>query len=63
MTRTYLGEFEHIVLDLWAGSASDADAIRAMEELGSQLARARDSYTTTKAYDEELFGQDFAPEQ
>jgi len=56
-------EFEHIVLDLWAGADSDVQARAAIHALGDRLAEARQRYASTKAYDEELFGDEFAPEQ
>jgi superfamily II DNA or RNA helicase len=56
-------EFENIVLDLWAGAPSDVQGRAAIHDLGSRLAEARSRYATAKAYDEELFGQEFAPEQ
>ena len=56
-------EFENIVFDLWAGAASNEEARRALDDLGSRLAEARHRYLAARAYDEELFGQEFVPEQ
>jgi superfamily II DNA or RNA helicase len=53
-------EFEDIVLDLWAGADSDQAARARFAELGDRLVGARHRYQESKAYDETLFGQDFA---
>lgn len=56
-------EFEDIVLDLWAGAESDAAASARFAELGDRLVGARQLYQESQAYDETLFGQDFAAEE
>ncbi len=53
-------EFEEIVLDLWAGADSDQAARTRFTELGDRLVGARQRYQESKAYDETLFGRDFA---
>ena len=53
-------EFEDIVLDLWAGADSDQAARDRFAELGDRLVGAQHRYQGSKAYDETLFGQDFA---
>ena len=53
-------EFEDIVLDLWAGADSDQAARDRFAELGDRLVGAQHRYQESKAYDETLFGQDFA---
>ena len=56
-------EFEDIVLDLWAGAESDEAAEARFAQLGERLVSARQRYLENKAYDEALFGQDFAAEE
>jgi len=56
-------EFEDIVLDLWAGADSDQAARTRFAELGDRLAGAQQRYQESKAYDDTLFGQDFAAEE
>ncbi len=53
-------EFEDIVLDLWAGAESNEAASARFAELGRRLVGARHRYQEGQAYDETLFGQDFA---
>ncbi len=53
-------EFEDIVLDLWAGADSDQAASAQFAEFGDRLAGAQRRYLESQAYDETLFGQDFA---
>jgi SNF2 family DNA or RNA helicase len=56
-------DFEEIVLALWAGADSAESARSAFARLGDELVEARRRYATSKAYDEELFGQDFVAER
>jgi SNF2 family DNA or RNA helicase len=56
-------EFEDIVLDLWTAAESAESARAAFHRLGEALVEARGKYTAAKAYDDELFGQDFVPER
>ena len=56
-------EFEDIVLDAWAGAESDEAVGIRFAELGERLVSARQRYLESKAYDEALFGQDFAAEE
>ena len=56
-------EFEDIVLDLWTASDSAESARLSFGRLGDALVEARQKYTAVKAYDDELFGQDFVPER
>ena len=56
-------EFEDIVLDLWASADSDQAARDRFGEFGDRLVSARQRYQDSKAYDEALFGQDFAAEE
>ena len=46
--------------DLWAGAESDLAARARFTELGDRLAGAQRRYLESKAYDEALFGQEFA---
>lgn len=56
-------EFEDIVLDLWTASESAESARQSFGRLGDALVEARQKYTAVKAYDNELFGEDFVPER
>ena len=55
-------DFEHIVLDMWAGAPSDEQARRSIDELGQQLTEARGRLAAARDYDEALFGRDFEAE-
>ncbi len=56
-------EFEDIVLDLWASADSDPAAAERFAELGERLVGARRRYLDSRAYDDALFGQDFAAQE
>ena len=56
-------DFESIVLDLWAGAPSDDEARRSIDDLGRQLADARDRLAAARSHDEALFGRDFEAEE
>jgi len=53
-------DFEEIVMDRWAGSATADEAARRFAELGEELVRARDAYRQARDYDQALFGEDLA---
>jgi hypothetical protein len=52
-------EFGEQVLDAWAGHPDDALAAQAIDNLGSELERARNAYDLSKRMDQQLFGEDF----
>jgi hypothetical protein len=47
-------------MDLWAGAATEDDAVRSFERLGDELVEARDAYRHARDYDEALFGEDLS---
>lgn len=49
-------DFEDLIMDIWAGSPSDAELARGLEELGDALARSRERYQEIKQHDMEIFG-------
>jgi SNF2 family DNA or RNA helicase len=55
-------DFEDLLFDVWARARDEAEVRAGMEQLGESLAQARAAYQQTQAYDEALFGQDFAAE-
>ena len=55
-------EFEDVVADLWAESASTDEFTARMELLGNRLLAAKVAYFRQKTQDEKLFGNRFAPE-
>ncbi|MGA2498840.1 MAG: helicase-related protein, partial [Tepidisphaeraceae bacterium] len=55
-------EFEDVVADLWAASASTDEFTARMELLGNRLLAAKVAYFRQKTQDEKLFGNRFAPE-
>lgn len=56
-------DFEDTVMDIWAGSASEAEARQAMDELGNRLVQAKAEYQTAQDYEDILFGADLGTEQ
>ncbi|MGI6132549.1 MAG: DEAD/DEAH box helicase [Bacillota bacterium] len=56
-------DFEDTVMDMWAGSASEAEAKQAMDELGNRLVQAKAEYQTARDYEDSLFGADLGTEQ
>jgi SNF2 family DNA or RNA helicase len=56
-------EFQDVVADLWAESASDNDFSRRMEDLGNRLLAAKQAYFAQKSADEKLFADRFAPDR
>jgi SNF2 family DNA or RNA helicase len=55
-------EFEDVVADLWAESADDDDFARRIDALGERLLQAKEEYIRSRAHDDRLFGNRFAPE-
>jgi SNF2 family DNA or RNA helicase len=55
-------DFEDLILDVWLRATTPDEAATRFEELGEALARAKEHYRQTRAYDEALFGEDFAAE-
>jgi SNF2 family DNA or RNA helicase len=53
-------DFEDLLMDVWTRSRNEAEVEQGMAELGAALVKARLAYQQTKAYDEALFGEDFA---
>ena len=55
-------EFEDVVADLWADSDDDDDFARRIDALGDRLLEAKREYLRSRAHDDRLFGNRFAPE-
>lgn len=55
-------EFQDVVADLWAESDDGDDFSRRIEALGERLLDAKRAYLRTRAHDDRLFGNRFAPE-
>jgi SNF2 family DNA or RNA helicase len=53
-------DFEEMLLEVWLNSADESSLAAGMARLGEELAAARDASSRTQAYDEALFGDDFA---
>ena len=53
-------DFEALLLEVWTRARSEADVAQGMAQLGDTLAQARLAYQRTQAYDDALFGDDFA---
>jgi len=51
-------DFAEMVFSAWLRE-TDAHREQAFEELGDKLLRAKGTYEQVKAYDEELFGEEF----
>ncbi|MEW6741584.1 MAG: SNF2-related protein [Planctomycetota bacterium] len=52
-------DLDERVLEAWAGHADDAAAVRALEAMGDDLARARRRYDRIKELDNKLFREDY----
>ncbi len=50
-------DFETLVMEIWSGAQSEAELEEGMEDLGEQLAQAREHYEAVKAVDERLLGE------
>ncbi|TDA70572.1 MAG: DEAD/DEAH box helicase [Clostridia bacterium] len=48
-------DFEDLIMDIWAGSHSDAELAKGIAELGDALARSRERYEEIKQHDLEIF--------
>jgi hypothetical protein len=55
-------EFQEVIADLWAESASTDDFGRRMEELGNKLLAAKEAYFQQRSTDDRIFGDRFTPE-
>jgi SNF2 family DNA or RNA helicase len=55
-------DFEDRVLNLWVASEDDRAFVRHLDRLSDELLRAKEAYVKTRAYDDALFGDRFAPE-
>ncbi len=55
-------EFQEVVADLWAESASSDDFARRMEQLGNRLLAAKEAYIQQRSHDDRLFGDRFTPD-
>jgi hypothetical protein len=53
-------DFEEMLLEVWLQSQDEASLATGMEQLGETLVAARDATRKVEAYDEALFGEDFA---
>jgi len=56
-------EFEDLVMDLWLEAESTSAARQAFDQLGDQMIEARGEYIKARAYDNELFGEEFVAEE
>jgi len=57
----HLGEedFEDIIMDIWIKSRDKREVEMGFEKLGDDLIEAKNEYLKAKAYDDEIFGQDY----
>jgi len=57
----HLGEedFEDIIMDIWIKSRDKREVEMGFEKLGHDLIEAKNEYLKAKAYDDEIFGQDY----
>jgi SNF2 family DNA or RNA helicase len=55
-------EFQDVIADLWADSQDDDDFARQIDVLGERLLQAKQEYLRSRAHDDRLFGNRFAPE-
>lgn len=53
-------DFEEMLLEVWLHSADDTTLQEGMSELGDRLVAARDTMRRVQAFDDTLFGEDFA---
>ncbi|MCL4514498.1 MAG: DEAD/DEAH box helicase [Firmicutes bacterium] len=49
-------DFEDLLMDIWAGSRTDAELEARLAELGEALAQSKERYNTARQHDEALFG-------
>lgn len=52
-------DFEEIVMEIWLASTNEMELQAAFGKLGEELLRAKKRYLQTKAFDNELFGEDY----
>jgi len=52
-------DFEEIVMEIWLASTNEKELQRGFEKLGEELLQAKKRYLKTKAFDNELFGEDY----
>jgi len=50
-------DFETLVMEIWSGAESEGELEKNMQDLGEQLARAKEHYEAVKAVDERLLGE------
>ncbi|KKM10897.1 helicase SNF2 [Clostridiales bacterium PH28_bin88] len=49
-------DFEDLLMEIWAGSASQAELDQKLADLGDALARSKDQYLKVRQAEEEIFG-------
>ncbi len=52
-------EFEDVIMETWMNSKNDDELRSNFEQLGDQMKNAKQEYLTSKALDDEIFGQDY----
>lgn len=52
-------DFEEIVMEIWLASTNEKELKGGFEKLGEELLQAKKRYLKTKAFDNELFGEDY----
>jgi SNF2 family DNA or RNA helicase len=55
-------DFEDLLLDIWVQAQNVESVQTGFNQLGEALLQARQTYQKTRAYDDALFGDDFAAE-
>lgn len=52
-------DFDDVILDIWLRSGSDKELEDRFEALGNEMITAKKNYLKAKAFDEEIFGEDY----
>ncbi len=52
-------DFEDIIMEIWLKSSTDRELEAGFERLGQDLVKAKTEYLKAKAFDEEIFGEDY----
>lgn len=52
-------DFEDMIMEIWLNSGSDEEVKDGFEDLGQEVIKAKNEYMKAKAFDNEIFGEDY----
>jgi SNF2 family DNA or RNA helicase len=52
-------DFEEIIMEIWLRSGNKRELENGFEQLGQELIEAKNEYLKSRAYDDEIFGEDY----